>query len=199
MKIAAVAICAAAFAMMGATPAKFGRLTPIPLRAGVNPIPRFAPDGRDARIVLGWRDNGNAHGYDVFLVLMPTKRGWADWNIVGFEDGNDFRDQIRDEPHTGEDVVVAVRFVRAGPKQTPLVAVASRKWTVTFYDRAETTMSVYELRQTDGGPVTRDYFTVSKRWKAQKRYCNAELALRDELHLPLPSDYGGPNKVDGCI
>jgi hypothetical protein len=168
------------------------------LHAGVNQIPHFSGDDREARIVLGWRDNGNAHGYSLFLVLMPTGLHRTDWNVVGFEDGDSFSDQITDEPHTGEDVVKAVRFVRAGPRQLPTVAVATRKWSETYYDRAETTISIYELRRNNEGPGTRDYFDVVKRWTARKRYCNAELALKDELRLPLPSDYGGPNTVDGC-
>ena len=165
----------------------------------MNRINHFTSDGRDARIILGWRDNGNAHGYDLFLVLVPTKRGWSDWNVVGFEDGQDFSDEVTDEPHADEDVVRAVRFVRAGPKQRPMVAIAKREWKETYYDRAETTISIYELRQNQGTfGTTRDYFTVTHRWKAKKRYCHADLALRDELGLPLPSYYGGPNKIDGC-
>jgi hypothetical protein len=164
----------------------------------VNSVANFAVDGRDARIVRAWRDNGNAHGYDLFLVLMPTTAGSADWNVVGFETGDEFSDQIRTQPHTGEDIVKAVRFVR-GPNGQPLVAVATRTISEGYYDRAETTISIYELRRNEGSfGTTQDYFAVARRWNAQKRYCNAELALRDELKLPLPSDYAGPNKVDRC-
>jgi hypothetical protein len=183
-----------------ASSSRLGRLSEIPLGLGVNNVPRFAVDGRTARIIVGWRDNGNAHGYSLYLVLMPTKRGGSDWNVVGFEDGKDFSDTINDNPHTGEDVVTAVRFLRAGPNRQPIVAVARRNWRETFYDRAETTIVIYDLRQSEGiFGTTQDYFTAARRWKAKKRYCNAELALRDELNLPLPSGYGGPNKVDGCL
>jgi len=52
-----------------AEPAKhrFTELTPIPLKPGPNTIERFAPDGRSAIVTLGWRENGNAHGYDLYL------------------------------------------------------------------------------------------------------------------------------------
>jgi len=199
VKVVAFGAAGLASVMAAAAAPPFGRLTEIPLRAGINQIQNFAPGGRDARIITAWRDNGNSHGYRLYLVLMPTKPGWTDWNVVGFETGNDFSDEIRDEPHTGEDVVTAVRFVREGLRRTPLVVAATRKWTETYYDRAQTVMTIYQLRRNDGGPGTQDYFGVAKRWAAKKRYCNAELALRDELRLPLPPDYGGPNKVDGCV
>ena len=197
MRSIAVFVSVFALAATASAAPNVDRLTTIPLRLGINSIAQFAPDGREARIAVGWRDNGNAHGYRVFLVLMPTKHGGMDWNVVGFEDGQSFSDELRDEPHTGEDVVRAVRFVRTGQK--PAVIVASRKWSESYYDRAETTISIYHLRRTDGGPVTRDYFSVTRQWKARKSYCNAELALRDEVHLPLAPDYDGPNTVDGCI
>ena len=83
---------------------KIGRLTPIPLEPGVNRIPHFAADGREARIILAWRGNGNAHGYDVFSVFMPSQSGASVWNVVGFETPQSFSDDIRDAPHTGEAV-----------------------------------------------------------------------------------------------
>src|ERR1700736_6877471 len=58
-------------------------LSPITLVAGPNQLPRFSQDGREALITLGWRDNGNAHGYDLYLVMLPTKPGAGDWNVVG--------------------------------------------------------------------------------------------------------------------
>ena len=47
----------------------------IPIHDGVNRIERFAADGRPATIVRGRRDNGNARGHSVHLVLLPTKEG----------------------------------------------------------------------------------------------------------------------------
>jgi len=192
-----IAAASIAFATAAIAAPDLGRLTPILLQPGVNRVPQFAADGREARIVLAWRDNANAHGYDLFLVLMPTKRGGADWNVVGFETGNSFSDEIADAPHTGEDVATAVRFVRAGAN--PLVVVARRRIVTSYPDPAETTISIYSLRQSEGVPgTTQDYFSVAKQWRARNRYCNAELALRDELNLPLRKNYQGSLRVGGC-
>jgi hypothetical protein len=180
---------------------RLGHLVPISLHAGVNRISHFMPDGRDAQIIRAWRENGNAHGYEVFLILVPTKRGGSDWNVIGFDRGKSFDDEITYAPHTGEDVSQAVRFVwtsQAG-KRTPLVVKAARQIATSYADPSVTTVTVYSLRRSDGVfGTTTDYFGVLNEWKAGMRYCNAELALRDEVGLPLPSDYAGPNKIDGC-
>jgi len=82
---------------------RFTDLVPIPLKSGPNTIERFAPDGRSAIVTLGWRENGNAHGYDLYLVLMAGNSGVPE--VVGFDtltrDGGGFEDTIRDDPHTG--------------------------------------------------------------------------------------------------
>lgn len=42
---------------------KLSDIAVIPIHGGVNTLTAFAPDGRTATIVEGWRDNGNAHGH----------------------------------------------------------------------------------------------------------------------------------------
>jgi hypothetical protein len=184
-----------------AAPTPRGVLTPIPLHSGVNRLPNFASDGREGRIVLAWRDNANAHGYDVFLVLLPTKAGANDWNIVGFEDGEDFADTLRDQPHTGEDVVRAVRFVRTwqSGKEVPLVVTATRTIVTSIPRPAQTPIAVYSLQKSDGVPgTTADYFRVIRKWRAKRLYCNAELALKDELRVPVRQNYQGSHAIGGC-
>jgi len=191
-------LCASADA---AVAAKVGAYSPIKLTSGVNHITAFSADGRDARIVLAWRDNANAHGYDVFLVLMPTRRGGTDWNVVGFEDGNEFQDQITDAPHTGEDVARAVRFVTtlSRGRRVPLVATATRSIKTSYPDPATTVVSLYALAQSEGVPgTTTDYFKVVRKWTTKRTYCNAELALQDELGIPVRQDYAGSKNSGGC-
>jgi len=180
---------------------RLAHLAPISLNAGVNRIPHFMPDGRDAQIIRAWRENGNAHGYEVFLILAPTKRGASDWNVVGFDRGKSFDDEITYAPHSGEDVSQAIRFVWTSQhgKRTPLVVKAVRNIETSYADPSVTTITVYSLRKSDGVfGTTTDYFAILKEWKAGMRYCNAELALRDEVGLALRSDYAGPKTADGC-
>ena len=107
---------------------KLSNLLAIRLTAGPNRVEHFATDGRPAIITLGWRDNGNAHGYDLYLVLMRPK-GSSVWNVVGFETDDAFVDTFRDDPHTGDDFVSAVRFASGSldGKQAELMLVATRE------------------------------------------------------------------------
>lgn len=176
------------------------------LRPGVNRIANFAPDGREGLIVLGWRDNGNAHGFDVFMVLAPTTVGGSDYNVVtfgsetGWDSGADDT-SIADAPHTGEDFVRSVRFGRAmlnGRRET-LAFVATRQIEESYPAPARTRIQVLAMRNRgdqSAGPV--DYFEGRADYVTTRRYCNSEAALRTELGVPLRAGYQGPDSADGC-
>jgi hypothetical protein len=181
-------------------------LVPIKLTAGVNRIPKFAPDGRDALIVLGWRDNGNAHGYDLYVVMLPTKPGASDWNIVGiFPKGYDtpIEDMIRDDPHLGDDVVRAVRFARGTLEGKPatLLLTATREIDVDvgIPGPSFTSFDVYRLTPSDGGSgSTADFFERVSHVRSPTKFCNAQMALFKAFGLALPASYAGPKTADGC-
>lgn len=46
-------------------------IQPVTLHPGVNMVSHFAPGGKDVMIVQAWRENGNAHSYNTWLVLAP--------------------------------------------------------------------------------------------------------------------------------
>ena len=109
---------------------KLDQLAPISLHAGANTISRLAPDGRDGLVAYGWRDNGDAHGHHVMLVMLRDAGG-QNWTVVSTErPGSDAAasDTIVDDPHTGEDVVRATRLVRGrvDGKAATLLFVATR-------------------------------------------------------------------------
>jgi hypothetical protein len=127
-------IILAALLTLGAQAAETGitDLAPIDLRSGVNRIPALAPDGRDGLVVLGWRDNGNAHGYDIALVLLQ-KGARSGWNVVRVEPTPDDQtstgaDVITDSPHAGDDMAKAFRLSRGKMDGRPatLLLVATR-------------------------------------------------------------------------
>lgn len=190
----------------GAAEPKLADLVPIKLTAGVNRIPKFAPDGRDGLIVLGWRDNGNAHGYDLYVVLLPTKPGASDWNVVGiFPKGYaaPIEDTIQDDPHLGEDVVRAVRFARGtlDGKPTTLLITATRELDVDvgIPGPSFTSFDVYRLTPSDGGiGSTADFFERVSHERSTTKFCNALMALFRAFGLALPASYAGPKTVDGC-
>ena len=195
-------------ALTGAAPAPSISIVrgarPLVLHDGVTMIPNFAGDGREGMIVLGWRDNGNAHGFDQFTVMLPRGKD-EDWNIVGLEREDPraaFENFIRDDPHTGEDNVTSVRFVRATyqGRSSVLLVTADRHWQDSIPEPAATTIEIYALKHNDGADVgaTVDYYTRIASETAGRRYCNSDMALHVELGLPLPVEYGGSTSADGC-
>ena len=187
-------------------PVRLAEFEMFALRPGANRIANFTADGREGLIILGWRDNGNAHGFDVFMVLAPTMVGGGDYNVVTFapETGWDSAadaTSIADAPHTGEDFVRSVRFGRAvmnGRRET-LAFVATRQIEDSYPAPALTRIQVLALRNRGAetaGPV--DYFDARADYVTARRYCNSDAALRTELGVPLRSGYEGPDSADGC-
>ena len=179
-------------------------ITPVGLRPGTNAVPGFLPGGGTATIVEAWRGNGNAHGHRTWMVLTGESEG----NPVGLApienaDGATFSDTIADSPFDGERVLGAARFLRAtlGGKPASLFVSADLDWTDgrPLADHERATVSVFRLEANEEGVGPPIAFIRVARLRSDKRYCNAELALRDELGVPLPADYAGPNRVDGCF
>ncbi|MFM5886602.1 MAG: hypothetical protein ACKOQ3_14945 [Novosphingobium sp.] len=162
---------------------------PIRLHSGSNLIPNIAGDGRTGTISLSWRDNGNAWGYDVFTVAVSGS--------IATIDG---RDNLTDQPHTGEDTIKSVRFARAAlrGRTTTFALIADRRILNSVPEAADTTVSIYALVQNDTGTGTPYEFVLIKKYQTRRTYCNAEMALKTELGLPLSRSYQGPKSVNGC-
>lgn len=164
-------------------------LTPILLHAGINRIPNIAGDGAAGTINLQWRDNGNAWGYNIYTVS-------AGGSIATLDD----KDQITDAPHTGEDIIASARFARGVyyGKPTLFVLIAKRNITNSVPERAETNIQVYALTRNLEGIGTPYQFSQVTNFKAKRRYCNADMALKSELGFPLARRYSGSMTIDGC-
>ena len=176
---------------------RIAELEGIPLQPGLNRVGRFASDGRDANIMLTWRDEGGGRGQDVFLVTMPGKDG-AGWQRVSMPQDNApaASGEISDEPHRGDDMLRSLRFARGkvNGENAALLLVASR---VESEGNApsDTTYEVYHLAQKDG----QDGFERILRQLLPDRYCNADMALTVASGLPLRSSYRGPRTVEGVF
>ena len=173
-----------------------GPYTVIPVKPGMNRIPAFAPDGSAAIIISSWVDNGNAWGHRRYEVIIPSRDG--EWNLVSFNDKE--VDGIFDVPHTGEDAISVVKFVWGYEegRRVALVVQASRDPQDGVPDPAETTITIYSMRQNDEVGTTKVYFKPVKEWTAKRHYCNAEMALLDELRIPLSTTYQGVRNARGC-
>jgi hypothetical protein len=187
------------------------RATPLSLVHGVNRIADFDGATHPAQIIYAWRENMNAHGYGIYSVLMPRPGTQTDWNLVTFEthdknrkDGSEL-DALYDSPFDGEQVVASVRFVKAQweGKRATLAIAAHRDLSnaQSLVDAVPVEFEIYSLVANEQGipgwPFY--YFDRIEHFTSKRRYCNADLALMKELRLPLPDNYAGSNKEDGCI
>jgi hypothetical protein len=171
----------------------------IPIHGGVNVVPRFAPDGRTAKVVRGWRDNGNAHGHYVYLVLLTPRGGGGgpDTNgVVTFEHRDGLDDTAGASPFDGERVLQTVRFARArvdGKPATVMIrADLGEAKSGVLADHAPAIIRIYRL-ESPGVEVgtTPDVFRLVKTIGLEGGFCNADMALATALHVPLPRDYAG--------
>jgi hypothetical protein len=190
-----------------AAPPVLSHIEIIPLHDGINTVEHFAADGRAATIVQAWRDNGNAHGHTVWLVMLrPQKKTGLDTpaGVVAFEDGDDaLEDTISASPFDGERVLQTVVFAKAlvdGALATVVIrADLGESASGVLADHAPAAISLYRL-ETPGVDVgtTPDVFTLFEKTPATGRFCNADMALHTLLQLPLPAGYAGGKAPDGC-
>jgi hypothetical protein len=188
-------------------PAALSDVSVIPIRYGVNTLASFAADGRAATIVRGWRDNGNAHGHDAYLVLLPLKGddgAEKTQGVVTFDGGsNPLDDTIGVSPFDGERVLGTLRFARAkldgAPAMVVIVAELGAAKSGVLADHAPVDISIYRLENpgVDVG-TTPDVFRLVSKTRPAGVFCNADMALKTVLHLPLPADYAGGKAPSGC-
>jgi hypothetical protein len=202
LAIAAILFVAAGCSCMAAATPTVTDLVPIPLKSGVNRLPQLAPDGRDGLIVLGWRDNGNAHGYDLALVLLQDKAG-APFNVVKVEGApgeSRGSDVVTDDPHAGEDMVSSFRFARGrlDGRRATLLLVASRDPGASIPDPSRVTYAIYALVHEPDVGTTPDHFKLVAKDRSDRPYCNADMALSRRFNLPLRASYAGARTANGC-
>ncbi|WP_174284895.1 hypothetical protein [Sphingomonas bacterium] len=185
-------------------PPEIADLKPIALHPGVNRIPGFLPGGGTATIVEAWRGNGNAHSYHAWMVLGGPSEG-SPVGLVGVDRATGpLNDIVTDNPFDGERVLGAVRFATgtiAGRRAALLVeATLDDSQSGIPADHATATVRWFRLdHQADATGRTTDAFVPIGTVQTTKRYCNADLALRDLARVPLTSKFGGFNRIDGCF
>lgn len=199
------ALCALSSSAGAAEPQeRFSDIRPIELKAGLNTVHDFTPSGGDGAILLGWRGNGNAHGYNLYSVFDVSSGGA---NVVGFDNmtkkGGAFDDVIRDAPHTLEDYVRSIRFAKAklDGKDGMFAFVATRR-----LDPEEgipgpslVDYTVYQLvdMQDNVGTTPLMFKPVATQTSTGK-FCNSDMALFRQFGIALGSNYAGTDKPDGC-
>ena len=179
----------------------------IPIKDGINRFKNLTQDGHDG-IVMGWRDNGNAHGYARYMVLVdmgpkasaPYFLATVDTHDAKRGEGTGELDTIRNDPHTGEDMVSTVKFVHAKVDGAPatILVIATRDLSNTHSIGDETPVDVefYRMVHKDGDIVGWPpyYFDLMWRQRLKGTNDNAECALAKEFGLKL---IGGWNQLCG--
>jgi hypothetical protein len=170
-------------------------LKQIEIHPGLTRIRDAEGDGRDAQVFNAWRDNGNAWGFNVYIVTMPRRaedgRG-PDWQVVGIgiEPKGGLAAEATDRPHTGEDALTSVRFARGrlDGKAATLLVIASRDPKGAVPDPAETTIRILALKNAEdqGAGTTPDVFETALTFTTTATYSSTDEALLRELGLPLP-------------
>jgi hypothetical protein len=209
-----LAVLLGAASVAAASPSHSGagisHIAVIPIHDGANLIPAFAADGRAATIFRAWRDNGNAHGYSVYLVTLPVKKDhYCADNYIGvvtFDDGGyaPLRDTATASPFDGERVLQTIRFARAKIDGAPVVVMIradlGEAKSGVLADHAPVDIRIYKLEHPGVGVGTPpDVFKLVRKLRPKGLFCNADMGLNETLGLPLPTDYAGGKAPSGCF
>jgi hypothetical protein len=176
-------------------------LVPIELARGITQIPSFTQDGRPARVLKAWRENGNGHGYFTYVITISGGAGQeGDWNLVPVTVPTPWsvQDTLTDAPHTFEDVARSVRFARGrlDEQAEVLLFTATREIANSYADPTPVTFELYRVVVTD---EMGDVLERVRSWRSAKNYCNADMALLREVGLRLPPGYEGGEGETGCL
>jgi hypothetical protein len=163
------------------------------LTYGVNSVD-FGPTGTRGTVVLGWRENFNAHGFGVatFYLVSPRDkvRGLQTDDMLGlvtvWDDIRDAKEALTVTTSGGADCVVHdFRLLVSSERKPSLLVLADRKVDESFLEESTVTFKVYTLKQnadeTPGLPT--QYFALSETFTGKQRYCDVEKAFRSELGI----------------
>jgi hypothetical protein len=143
-------------------------------------------DGSAGQVIVGTRQNFNAHGFDVvsFYVKAVTNADGSAWNIIPVIDGSD--EKLSLAVSGGADCLLHdVRLVRATGERHATLVVADRELGASFGDAADVTFTFYDLVKNQDGEPGRPlyYFSKARVSKASRAYCDVGEALAKELEL----------------
>ncbi|WP_322044403.1 carbapenem self-resistance protein CarG family protein [Paraburkholderia sp. J67] len=165
----------------------------IPVNNGINTLKL---QGQHAMAVRAWRENFNAHGFDV--VTMYVQDGGAKpgaWNIVPVFDHDAVKpEHLEIVASGGADCMLRdFRLVSAADGKSTSLVTATRDMGDSYADAAKVRFDYYVLTENDEGSAghPRMYFEWKSSRTASRPYCDVNDAFRDELHLGPTSGQGG--------
>jgi hypothetical protein len=155
------------------------------LSYGVNKAP-LTSDGLNGVVVLGRRDEFDAHGFDVLTIYVEPKGravSGADFLIVPIFNKDQERLELR--PSAGAGCrLFDFRLIREPGSDAQLIT-AQRAFGQSPADSAQVTFQYYALkRNADGQPDRpRYYFDATTTIQSRRNYCDVNEAFSGELGL----------------
>jgi len=184
-----------------ATASEGNGLTVIPVDNGVNTLTLL---GEPAMVVRAWRENYNAHGFDVVSFYARDKASGekAYWNVIPvFAQAS--RDALSERLEItvggGADCVLHdFRLLRSNDDKRVMLVVAQRDMGDSFADPATVHFTWYDLAKNEDEAPGEPWlsFRQTRVTQATKTYCDVEEAFDKELHLGATGGKGGPGDTD---
>lgn len=165
----------------------------VKLRPGLNNLDR-AFGGHPVSVVIGHRENFNAHTFNVVTFYLWDRDPSKGLDIVGLWDKD--KEALSLQVSEGADCLLH-DFRLLWPKQgrTPLLVVADHPLLTTYIDNAPVTFKFYTLKQNTAGDIGPAYwFDLTETQTSKAEYCDVGLALSRELGL---GDYRTSPRPDG--
>jgi len=165
----------------------------IDLCYGVNLVD-FGPVGTRGTVVLGWRENFNAHGFGVatFYLSSPKgqTRGFQTGTKLGLvtvlDDVKNSKEALTVTTSGGADCVLHdFRLLVSSQHKPSLLILADRTMGDSYVEENNVGFKIYTLRQNTEqmpGPPTY-YFDLTDQFNAKRTYCDVERAFYDELGI----------------
>ncbi len=157
----------------------------VQVKFGANSVD-FTGDGVPDLVVLGHRENFNAHSFDVasFYILADAIDGTKRWNIVPVMEKN--KERLEVTFSGGADCVLHdFRLLAGSGKSHALLILADRDMGTSFIHPGTVTFTYFSLTSnTDRTPgFPRFAFDRSHVTKSKAHYCDVEAAFQKELGI----------------
>ncbi len=185
---------ALALAVTSAYAMELGGYSVVKLHGGLNNLP-LAFAGHRIAVVIGHRENSNAHSFDVVTFYLTNGEHSEGLNIVGVWDKD--KEELTENVSGGADCLLHdFRLLRSDRGAVPMLVVADRPLLTSYTDNAPVLFKFYALKQkTDGLPGGPAYwFDLVETNTSKAEYCDVGVALSRELGL---GDYRTSPRPDG--
>lgn len=171
-----------------------GGYSVVKLHRGLNNLD-LAFAGRRVSAVVGYRENFNAHSFEVVTVYLSNEDPSKGLDIVGFWDKD--REALTLMVSGGADCLLDdFRLLRSARGDPPMLVVADRPLLTSYVDNAPVSFKFYTLRQkADELPGPAYWFDLGETQTSKAAYCDVGFALSRELGLgdyrtsPRPEGY----------